>query len=118
MFLLAKITPCFENGKIGIASNLKNAVGFGSSEYVVYRPTNKLESEFLFYYLHRDKFREDGKKVMRGAVGHKRIPKEFIEDQLIPVPPLKVQLNMINLFNQTKKQTESLEAKYQQELNL
>ena len=81
--LLAKITPCFENGKIGIAKNLKNGVGFGSSEFVVYRPNESIESEFLFYFLCRDKFRKYGVKVMTGAVGHKRIPKEFISDQLI-----------------------------------
>lgn len=34
--LLAKITPCFENGKIGIARNLKNGIGFGSSEYIIF----------------------------------------------------------------------------------
>ena len=35
--ILAKITPCFENGKLGIANKLKNGVGFGSSEYIVLR---------------------------------------------------------------------------------
>ena len=40
--LLAKITPCFENGKLGIARGLKNGVGFGSSEYIVFRPNKKL----------------------------------------------------------------------------
>jgi type I restriction enzyme S subunit len=36
--LLAKITPCFENGKLGIAAGLANGIGFGSSEYIVFRP--------------------------------------------------------------------------------
>lgn len=84
--LLAKITPCFENGKIGIAGNLKNGVGFGSSEYIVCRSLGKLLPEYLFYFLVRDQFRSDGKKVMTGAVGHKRVPKDFIKNQLIPYP--------------------------------
>ena len=43
--LLAKITPCFENGKLGIAKNLINGVGFGSSEYIVLRPSSKIISK-------------------------------------------------------------------------
>ena len=49
--LLAKITPCFENGKLGIATNLTNGVGFGSSEYIVFRPGSMLDKEWLYYYL-------------------------------------------------------------------
>ncbi len=84
--LLAKITPCFENGKIGIARNLKNGIGFGSSEYIVFRSRGEVIPDYLYYYLARDQFRQDGKKVMTGAVGHKRVPKEFIESQIIPYP--------------------------------
>jgi type I restriction enzyme S subunit len=115
--LLAKITPCFENGKIGIAQNLKNGVGFGSSEFVVYRPNESIESEFLFYFLCRDKFRRYGEKVMTGAVGHKRIPKEFISDQLILTPSIEIQKNTINTLNKLKRKIQALESTYQQELN-
>ena len=45
--LLAKITPCFENGKLGIARNLTNGTGFGSSEYIVFRPNSDLSGEYL-----------------------------------------------------------------------
>ena len=41
--LLAKITPCFENGKLGIAEGLSNGVGFGSSEYIVFRPGSLID---------------------------------------------------------------------------
>lgn len=84
--LLAKITPCFENGKLGIARNLRNGVGFGSSEYIVFRPTEKIIPDYLFYFLCTDNFREKGKKRMSGAVGHKRVSREFIENYLIPYP--------------------------------
>ena len=80
--LLAKITPCFENGKLGIAKNLKNGVGFGSSEYIVFRTNEILFSEYLYYFLLRSQFREEGAKRMMGAVGHKRVSKEFIEDSI------------------------------------
>lgn len=84
--LLAKITPCFENGKLGIARNLKNGIGFGSSEYFVLRSRGELIPDYLFYFLAREQFRQAGEKVMTGAVGHKRVPKEFIENQEILFP--------------------------------
>ncbi|WP_423910597.1 restriction endonuclease subunit S [Candidatus Spongiihabitans sp.] len=49
--LLAKITPCFQNGKLGIASGLKNGIGFGSSEFFVFRCPHQISPEFLFYFL-------------------------------------------------------------------
>jgi type I restriction enzyme, S subunit len=84
--LLAKITPCFENGKIGIARNLKNGVGFGSSEYIVFRTKGTVIPDYLFYFLSHEQFRQEGKKRMMGAVGHKRVSKEFIEEYIIPFP--------------------------------
>jgi type I restriction enzyme S subunit len=98
--LCAKITPCFENGKLGIARNLKNDVGFGSSEFVVMRPGEKLLAEFLYYYLARDTFRESGKQVMSGAVGHKRVPKEHFEGLHIPLPPLDEQKRIVAVLDQ------------------
>ncbi|MEX2231053.1 MAG: restriction endonuclease subunit S [Cyclobacteriaceae bacterium] len=84
--LLAKITPCFENGKVGIARDLINGIGFGSSEYIVFRSKGEIDPEYLFYYISREQFRKEGCKAMAGAVGHKRVSKEFIENYLIPYP--------------------------------
>jgi type I restriction enzyme S subunit len=84
--LLAKITPCFENGKVGIARNLKNGIGFGSSEFIVFRPKGKVIPEYLYYYLSQDSFRQEGKAMMAGAVGHKRVSKEFINEYQLPFP--------------------------------
>jgi len=60
--LLAKITPCFENGKLGIARNLKNGIGFGSSEYIVFRSNGEIIPDYLYYFLSREQFRKDGAK--------------------------------------------------------
>lgn len=98
--LLAKITPCFENGKLGIASELYNAIGFGSSEFIVYRPSDKVVSEYLYYFLNQQSFRDRGKAVMTGAVGHKRIPKDFYEEFLIPIPPLEEQQQIVEILNE------------------
>lgn len=98
--LLAKITPCFENGKLGIANGLSNGIGFGSSEYMVFRPDPTVRKEWLYYFLSRETFREEGASRMTGAVGHKRVSKEFIEDYPIPVPPLAEQQRIVGLLDE------------------
>lgn len=97
--LVAKITPCFENGKMGIARNLTNGVGFGSSEFVPLRTDGTIIPEFLFYYLLRDKFRQDGAKVMSGAVGHKRVPHDYILELMTPIPPLEEQKQIVAVLD-------------------
>ena len=98
--LLAKITPCFENGKLGIADGLMNGVGFGSSEYIVFRPNGTLSSEWLYYYLSRESFRVEGQARMSGAVGHKRVAKEFIERHQIPIPVLPEQKRIVGILDE------------------
>jgi type I restriction enzyme, S subunit len=97
--LLAKITPCFENGKLGIATNLNNGIGFGSSEYIIFRPEPSVDKEWLYYFLSSDSFRVQGAERMTGAVGHKRIPKEFIETYPIPVPSLPEQKRIVAILD-------------------
>ncbi len=105
--LLAKITPCFENGKLGIANNLENGIGFGSSEYIVFRVNQNLDKEWLYYFLNRESFRRLGSKHMSGSVGHKRITKKFIEETLIPLIPIahqkKLVRNIDNLILQSQR---------------
>jgi type I restriction enzyme S subunit len=98
--LLAKITPCFENGKLGIAKDLNNGIGFGSSEFVVFRPCDDLDCEFLYYYLSRDDFRREGAGRMGGAVGQQRVPKEFVESYPIPLPPLNEQQRIVGILDE------------------
>jgi type I restriction enzyme S subunit len=97
--LLAKITPCFENGKLGIASGLSNGIGFGSSEFIVFRPSESLDKEYLYYYLSRADFRREGAARMGGAVGQQRVPKEFIERYPIPIPPLPEQQRIVGILD-------------------
>jgi len=98
--LLAKITPCFENGKLGIATGLSNAVGFGSSEYVVFRPGELVDREWLYYFLSRQSFRQEGATRMTGAVGHKRVAMEFIEAHPIPLPPIPEQKRIVAILDE------------------
>ena len=89
--ILAKVTPCFENGKIGIAKGLKNQIGFGSSEYYIIRPNEKILDLWIYLCLLSDRFRKLGKESMTGTGGLQRIPKDFIRSFKIPLPPLFVQ---------------------------
>jgi type I restriction enzyme S subunit len=98
--LLAKITPCFENGKLGIAEGLSNGIGFGSSEFIVFRPCASLDKEYLYYYLSRSDFRSEGAERMGGAVGQQRVPKEFIENYPILLPPLPEQLRIVGILDE------------------
>lgn len=114
--LLAKVTPCFENGKIGIARNLINGIGFGSSEYIVLRPKNSIMSEFLYYFLSRNKLREEGKNRMTGAVGLKRVSKDWIENYIITYPSIIVQQTIVQRFNALSIETQKLEAVYRKKI--
>lgn len=111
--VLAKITPCFENGKLGIAINLKNGIGFGSSEYVVYRAKmGVLFNEYLYFFLNRESFRVKGKSLMSGAVGHKRIQPSFYENEVILLPPIEYQTKLCNQIKELQLKLESLANKY------
>ncbi len=98
--LLAKITPCFENGKLGIARGLTNGVGFGSSEFFVLRPSARVLAQYLYYYLSQNSYLDRGAAVMTGAVGHRRVPKEFIEDTLIPLPSVVEQKRIVAILDE------------------
>jgi type I restriction enzyme, S subunit len=90
--LLAKITPCFENGKAGIPSGLPNGVGAGSTEYLVCRTNSDLIlAKYLLAYFKTKDFLHCGESVMTGSVGHKRVPKNYVLEREIPIAPLNEQ---------------------------
>ena len=90
--LLAKITPCFENGKAGLVANLPNGIGAGSTEYFVCRPIPEaLLPKYLLAYLKTSEFMRTGELSMTGSVGQKRLPKEYLVQANIPLAPLAEQ---------------------------
>ena len=115
--LLAKITPCFENGKLGIATDLTNGIGFGSSEFIVFRPSTSLNKEFLYYFLARPEFRAEGAARMGGAVGQQRVPKEFIESYRIPIPPLPDQQRIVGILDESFAGIATAKANAEKNLN-
>lgn len=88
--LLAKVTPCFENGNIAIAENLQSGKGFGTSEIFVLRP-HGIERRFLYYFLQSVHFKQHGEASMTGAGGLKRVSPELLRQHQTPLPPKDVQ---------------------------
>ncbi|WP_281215563.1 restriction endonuclease subunit S [Bacillus altitudinis] len=89
--LFAKITPCMENGKAAIAKNLKNGFGFGSTEFHVLRTSECINETYIHYFVRSKKFRLEAKREMTGAVGQQRVPKEFLINYPLPLPPKEEQ---------------------------
>lgn len=89
--LVAKITPCFENGKAALVDNLTEQVGFGSTEFHVLRPGPDLDGRYLFYMLWNEKFRASATGGMTGSAGQKRVPADLLRRTEIRLPPLDEQ---------------------------
>jgi type I restriction enzyme S subunit len=85
--IVAKVTPCFENGKAGIAPPLPNGLGAGSSEFCVFRPAQGIDERYLLAWLSTEDFRRRATVAMTGSVGLKRVPKEVFLSERIPLAP-------------------------------
>jgi len=93
--LLAKITPCFENGKKAFAEDLMNGIGFGTTEFYVLREMGEVIPEWVYYNLSREDFRSGAKRSMGGAVGQQRVSKDFIENFNLSFPKSKEEQTII-----------------------
>lgn len=111
---IAKITPCFENSKAAIFSNLKNGVGAGTTELHVARPIGDFINPFFtLLYLKAPQFLKVGETKMTGSAGQKRVPKDFFALNPMPIPPRQEQQRIVatveklmTLCNQLEQQTE------------
>ncbi|MCP1214346.1 restriction endonuclease subunit S [Acetobacter okinawensis] len=98
--LLAKITPCFENNKIA-KSKVSTKYAFGSTEFHVLRgKPEALDPDYLTYFLRQDHIREAGERRMTGSGGQRRVPKTFLEELKIPLPPLEEQKRIAGILDQ------------------
>jgi type I restriction enzyme S subunit len=77
---IAKITPCFENGKGAVMDGLVGGAGFGTTELIVLRPEEDVNAKFLYYLTQSDHFRRSGEAAMLGSGGQKRVPDLFVKD--------------------------------------
>lgn len=111
--VLAKITPCFENGKGAIAEGLTNGVAFGTTELHVMRTGGGLDNRFVFYITLADDFRSFGEAEMLGAGGQKRVPERFLKDWRAPLPPLETQQRIAAFLDEKTARIDALIAKKQ-----
>lgn len=93
--LFAKVTPCMENGKMAVARNLKNGMGFGSTEFHVLRPREGVDPHYVYHFVSSQTFRKEAARHMTGAVGLRRVPSAFLESAQIPLPPLNQQRGIV-----------------------
>lgn len=89
--ILAKITPCMENGKAALASDIPTQTAFGSTEFHVLRPTEAVDGRYLFFAVWNRRFRTEAEAHMTGSAGQKRVPSDFLREYKIPLPPLEEQ---------------------------
>ncbi|HPY74261.1 MAG TPA: restriction endonuclease subunit S, partial [Planctomycetota bacterium] len=97
--LVAKITPCFENYKGCLCTEIKNNRGYGSTEFHVLRPKKNITGEYLHILTRTHHFRKTGELNMTGTAGQKRVPTIFLKNYKIPLPPLPEQKAIADLLS-------------------
>jgi type I restriction enzyme, S subunit len=116
--VIAKITPCFENGKGALAANLTNGVAFGTTELHVVRSGPEIDPRFIFYISISDHFRKTGESEMYGAGGQKRIPETFIKDFMIAFPHRDEQITIANYLDRKLEKIDAVVANKRRLLEL
>lgn len=91
--VMARITPCLENGKCAQINVLNdNELGFGSTEFIVFRAiTNVSDANFVYYLICSDVIRESAIKSMVGTSGRQRVQTNVLENLILSLPPLEIQ---------------------------
>ena len=110
--VLAKITPCFENRKSVIIKNLINEIGAGTTELYVYRAyKNLIIPEFILNIFKTEKFITEGVGTYTGTAGQQRVKKDFFENYLISLPPIKEQERIVKRVDELMAVCDTLESK-------
>jgi len=106
---VAKITPCFENGKSTVFRNLTGGIGAGTTELHVVRPI-ETSSDYIVLFLKSPFFIETGIPLMTGTAGQKRLPGDYFAYRPFPLPPLAEQHRIVAKVNELMMLCDSLEA--------
>jgi type I restriction enzyme S subunit len=116
--IVAKITPCFENGKGAVAAGLTNGIAFGTTELHVFRAARPLNARFLFYVTLGDAFRRIGEADMYGAGGQKRVSESFFRNLKHPLPTLEEQRAIAAFLDRETARIDRLVAKKERLIEL
>ena len=112
---VAKITPCFENGKSTVFQNLSNGIGAGTTELHIVRPFGGIAPRYVLLFLKTPAFLLNGEAVMTGSAGQKRMPRDYFERTPFPLPPLAEQSRIVTRVEELMRLCDALEAKGQLE---
>ena len=112
---VAKITPCFENGKSTVFQNLSNGIGAGTTELHIVRPLGCIVPRYVLLFLKTPAFLLNGEAVMTGSAGQKRMPRNYFESTPFPLPPLAEQSRIVTRVEELLRLCDALEAKGQLE---
>jgi type I restriction enzyme, S subunit len=107
--IFAKITPCMENGKIALATGLKNGLGYGSTEFFVFRPYEGLLPRFVLHFLLQPSFRDEAERHMAGASGQKRVPANYLLTHEFSLPPTPEQERIVAKLDAASSRLERAE---------
>lgn len=106
---IAKITPCFENRKSVIFKNLYNHIGAGTTELFILRAIRNINNCYILFCLKNDRFINGGVSTYTGTAGQQRVSKSFIENFLVPIPPLQEQQRIVEKVNKLMLLCDELE---------
>lgn len=111
--LVAKITPCFQNGKIAQAQ-IEREIGAGSTEFHVIRASKEADARYLLRFLRQDWIRVEGELRMTGSGGQRRVPEAYFRNLMIPLPSIAEQKRIAAVLDQV----DALRAKRRKAVNL
>jgi type I restriction enzyme, S subunit len=113
--VIAKITPCFENGKAAVIAGLTNGIGSGTTELHVVRPLpNLVEPKYVYTFLRSPYFIADGRNKMTGTAGQKRLPISYFATRAFPLPSIAEQQRIVAKVDELMALCDKLEAQQQE----
>ena len=109
---VAKITPCFQNGKSCVVKGLPNGLGAGTTELLVLRPVlGVVHPNYLLLFFKSPDFLSHGVGLMTGTAGQQRVPVEYFASVPLPLPPLAEQKRIVAQVDQLMALCDDLEAR-------
>ncbi|MBU0679420.1 MAG: restriction endonuclease subunit S [Verrucomicrobia bacterium] len=109
---LAKITPCFQNGKSCVFKDLKNGFGAGTTELHILRPNSDIvEPKYILCLLKSHSFRAQGVKLMTGSAGQKRVPAKYFAEAALLLPPVSEQKRIVSKVDSLMALCDELEER-------